>query len=168
MLRSALSTRRFHLDFHRSAALSRRLLLMGAVTAIAGGAFAPSSPAEANTPSRTALSGYDPVSYFSPGHPEQGSASFSYPFDNTNYFFTSEKHRKMFVANPQRYAPLFRGYCATGVASGEKPEGDPQLWTIYHGKLLVFGNQQAKSTFEADPAGVFQRANANWRTLRNN
>jgi YHS domain-containing protein len=167
MSRSQISTRKSQPD-HTSAALSRRLLLMGAVAAVGGGVFARSAPVEADTPSRTALSGYDPVSYFTAGHPEQGSAALSYPYDMTNYLFVSDKHRRMFAANPDRYAPRFRGYCATGVASGEKPEGDPNLWAIYRGKLLVFGNQQAKSTFEADPAGVFQKANANWRTLRNN
>jgi YHS domain-containing protein len=142
--------------------------LVGLLTTVAGGVFALSVSTKAETPGRTALSGYDPVSYFTPGRPEQGSAAFSYPFDQTNYLFVSDKHRKMFASNPGRYAPLFRGYCVTGVSKGIKFEGDPGQWTIWKGKLLVFGNAAAKAEFDADPAGVARKANMAWQTLKNN
>jgi YHS domain-containing protein len=150
-----------------SAAVSRRLLLIGGMAAVAGGALR-SAPLRAETPGRTAIQGYDPVSYFTPGRPEQGSAAFCYPYDATNYLFTSDKHRKLFAANPARYAPLYRGYCVTGVSKGVKFDGDPQQWTIRNGKLLVFGNAAAKAEFEADPAGVAKRASLASQTLKNN
>ncbi len=146
---------------------SRRHLLMGAAVA-AGALLARSAPVRAATPGRLALSGFDPVSYFTPGHPEPGSSQFPAAYDETSYQFVSDKHRKMFAANPRRYAPLFRDYCTTGVFKGVKVEGDHDQWTIWNGKLLVFGNAAAKGQFEANPVEVFNGANANWRLLKNN
>lgn len=148
--------------------LSRRLLLTGVMTAVAGAVLAPSAPLRAETPGRTALAGYDPVSYFTPGHPEQGSAALAAPFDQTNYQLASPAHRKTFAAHPARYAPLYRGYCVTGVSKGIKFDGDPQQWVIWKGKLLVFGNAAAKAEFEANPVEIANRAAANWQTLKNN
>src|SRR5215472_6634273 len=105
MSRSPVSTGK-SLGSHNSYALSRRLLLMGAMTAIPAAAFTLSSPVKAEAPGRTALAGYDPVSYFTTGHPEQGLPQFSAAFDGANYHFASEAHRKMFAAHPGRYAPL--------------------------------------------------------------
>ena len=122
--------------------VSRQLLL----TAMAvGWVFAPSPRVRAETPARTALWGYDPVSYFTAGHPERGSAQFSFRFDDTTYWFASEEHRKMFVADPERFAPQFRGFCTLSVARGLKIEVDPEAWAIWNGKLYVFGSKRRRA-----------------------
>jgi YHS domain-containing protein len=139
--------------------LSRRALLMSAMFAGVGGAFAES-------PRRRALWGYDPVSYFTAGHPEPGSAQFSFPFDDTDYWFASEEHRKMFAADPERYAPQFKAYCALSVARGLKVEADPEAWTIWNGKLYVFGTKDALSEFKANPGAIVDKANAAWESLK--
>ena len=131
--------------------VSRRLLLTTAVAAGAGGVFARSAPVKAGSPSRTGLWGYDPVSYFTAGHPEPGSAEFSFPFDDTTYWFASEEHRKMFAADPEHYAPQFKGYCALSVARGLKIEADPEAWTIWNGRLFVYGSSLCGNT--PDPIG---------------
>jgi YHS domain-containing protein len=107
--------------------LSRRALLTIAMAAGAGRAFPPWVPAHAESPSRTPLWGYDPVSYFTAGHPEQGSAEFSFHFDDTTYWFASKEHRKMFAADPERYARQFKGYCAASVARGRSRRSQPAL-----------------------------------------
>ena len=146
--------------------LSRRALLMIAMAATAGRAFAPWVRAQAESPSRTALWGNDPVSYFTAGHPEQGSAEFSFQFDDTTYWFASEEHRKMFAADPERYAPQFKGYCALSVARGLKIEADPEAWTIWNGKLFVFGSKDAVPEFKANPGEIADKANATWASLK--
>jgi YHS domain-containing protein len=148
--------------------VSRRLLLTIAVAAVGGGVFARSARVQAGSPGRTALSGYDPVSYFTPGHPEQGSAEFSFPFDDTTYWFASEDHRKMFAADPERYAPQFKGYCALSVARGLKIEADPEAWTIWNGKLFVFGSKDGVPKFRANPGEIADKANAAWASLKTN
>jgi YHS domain-containing protein len=133
---------------------------------VVGWALAPSTPVQAETPGRTALWGYDPVSYFTVGHPEQGSAEFSFQFDDTSYWFASEEHRKMFAADPEHYAPQFKGYCALSVARGLKIEADPEAWTIWNGKLFVFGSKDAVPKFKANPGENADKANAAWASLK--
>lgn len=135
--------------------------------AVAGCVFAPLARAEAESPGRTALWGYDPVSYFTSGHPELGSAEFSFPFDDTTYWFASAERRKMFAADPERYAPQFKGYCALSVARGLKVEADPEAWTFWNGKLFVFGDKGAMSEFNANPGGIANQATAAWASLKN-
>ena len=144
--------------------VSRRFLLMIAMAAAVGGL----SRAQAESPGRRALSGYDPVSYFTAGHPERGSAEFSFPFDDTTYWFASEAHRKMFAADPERYAPQFNGYCALSVSRGLKVEADPEAWTISNGKLFVFGSKNAVSEFKANASEIADKANSAWVALKAN
>jgi YHS domain-containing protein len=139
--------------------VSRRLLLMGVTV---GWAFALAPRVQAETPGRTALWGYDPVSYFTAGHPEQGSAQFSFQFDDTTYWFASEEHRKMFAAGPEHYAPQFKGYCASSVARGLKAEVDPEAWTIWNGQLFVFGSKDDVPEFLANPGEIADKAKAAW------
>ena len=56
----------------------------------------------------TGLDGYDPVSYFTDGRPEQGSQQFTFAFDDTTYWFKSEDHRGKFAADPEKYVELGR------------------------------------------------------------
>jgi YHS domain-containing protein len=138
------------------------------MAAVAGRALTPWVRAQAESPTRTALWGYDPVSYFTAGHPEPGSAEFSFPFDDTTYWFASNEHRKMFAADPERYAPQYKGYCALSVARGLKIEADPEAWAIWNGKLYVFGSKDALSAFKASPGEVADKANAAWVSLKTN
>jgi hypothetical protein len=68
--------------------LARRCLLRAAIATILRGTWA-SLPASAGdaTPAatRVAIDGYDPVAYFTDGHPVKGSPTFSFPFDDTVY-----------------------------------------------------------------------------------
>ena len=141
--------------------LARRVLLISMAVA-AGWTLAPSTRVQAESPGRTALWGYDPVSYFTIGHPEQGLAEFSFQFDDTTYWFASEEHRKMFAADPEHYAPQFKGYCALSVARGLKIEADPEAWTIWNGQLFVFGSKDDVPEFLANPGEMAGKAKAAW------
>jgi YHS domain-containing protein len=131
-----------------------------------GSALAALTLVQAQSPSRTALWGYDPVSYFTVGHPEQGSAEFSFQFDDTTYWFASEEHRKMFAADPERYAPQFKSYCTLSVVRGLKVEADPEAWAIWNGKLYVFGSKDGVPEFLANPGEIADKANAAWASLK--
>ncbi|SEC20404.1 YHS domain-containing protein [Rhizobiales bacterium GAS188] len=144
---------------------SRRLLIMAAMSSYV---FAPSRRAEAGSPGRVALSGYDPVSYFAAGHPEKGSAEFTYPFDGASYLFASEEHRRMFAADPERYAPQFNGHCAISVSRGIKIEADPEAWVIWNGKLFVFAAKEGVPEFNTNPGAIAGEAKAAWVKLKAN
>jgi hypothetical protein len=115
---------------------------------------------------RVALHGYDPVSYFTDGRPEQGSARFTFAFDDSVYWFRDAEHRALFAADPERYAPQYDGYCAVSMSAGKKAEPDPEAWAIAEGKLYVFGVKRAAAVFAQNQASVVSQANANWQALR--
>jgi YHS domain-containing protein len=138
------------------------------MAAAAGALGAGSARAQAESAGRTGLWGHDPVSYFTAGHPESGLAEFSFPFDGTTYWFASDEHRKMFAADPERYAPQFKGYCALSVVRGLKVEVDPEAWAIWKGKLYVFGTKDSVPEFLTNPGRTVDEANAAWAKLKAN
>jgi YHS domain-containing protein len=139
--------------------LSRRLILIGLPTLVALAASAEEK--------RLALKGYDPVSYFTEGRPEKGSAEYQAAFDDATYWFKNAEHRAMFVADPDHYAPQFRGYCTVTLSHGSKLEADPEAWAIADGKLYVFGAKEAVPMFKTQTASIVEKASDNWVKLRN-
>jgi hypothetical protein len=146
--------------------LSRRTFLSSTAVAIALGSIA----AHADTPPagrRIALSGYDPVAYFTDGRPEKGSDAFWFAFDDAVYLFRNAEHRGMFAADPERYAPQYSGFCAAGVSKGYKTEPDPEAWVIANGKLYVLMLKERVPDFKKDTAAFVDKADANWPDVRN-
>jgi YHS domain-containing protein len=115
---------------------------------------------------RVALKGYDPVSYFTDAKPEQGSAEFSFAFDDTTYWFKNAEHRAKFAADPEHYAPQFDGFCAVQLSRGLKVEADPEVWTITDGKLYVFSGKRGLPIFNEHPVDIAQKAAENLKQLR--
>ncbi len=118
---------------------------------------------------RVAIKGYDPVSYFDVHHPEKGSAAFVATFDDAAYWFVSAAHRALFVADPDKYAPQYSGFCTMSVSVGERIEPNPESWTIANGKLYLFGepppgDPPAVPYFRQHTAEVVDAANLAWAT----
>jgi YHS domain-containing protein len=147
-------------DFSRRRALG----VLAAGTALA--ALAPRGLRAAEAETRVGLQGYDPVAYFTDHKPEKGVPQFTAAFDDTTYWFKNAEHRTLFVANPDRYAPQFEGFCAVTVSRGGKYEADPTAWQIADGKLYVFGAKDAQHYFSGHETTVIAKANANWPHLR--
>ena len=92
---------------------------------------------KSDMPAPLALRGYDTVNYFTEGKPKVGNSTHAALHRGAIYWFASEEHKKMFVANPDRYVPQYGGFCAFGVTQVTKFDGDPLLWNIHNGKLYV-------------------------------
>jgi YHS domain-containing protein len=151
----------------RNISISRRSVI-GAIAALAALAAVYRHPvlaAETARGNRVALKGYDPVSYFTGGKPEKGSSEFTASFDDTTYWFRNAEHRATFVANPDRYAPQFDGYCAITVSRGGKYEPDPEAWVIADGKLYVFAEKRGVPMFQQHRTDIVAQANAKWPSL---
>jgi YHS domain-containing protein len=146
--------------------LSRRSVLIALPVLGVIAAHGAPLAAEAAPEKRVALSGYDPVAYFTEGHPEKGLAEYSAAFDDATYWFKSAEHRAMFVADPDHYAPQFKGYCTIMLSRGVKQEADPEAWAIADGKLYVFSVKQGVPLFEQQTASITEKAAANWPELR--
>jgi YHS domain-containing protein len=147
---------------------SRRSFLVGPAILVLAAAGRVPLAAEATPASgkRLALSGYDPVSYFTDGHPEKGSAEYQASYDDATYWFKNAEHRATFVGDPDHYAPQFRGYCAILLSRGEKHKADPEAWVIADGKLYVFSSKKGVPYFEQQTATVVEKATDNWAKLR--
>jgi hypothetical protein len=118
-----------------------------------------------------ALSGYDPVSYFSEGGgaPKPGDPRWIAERDGRRYRFASAADRDAFLADPSRFEPAFGGWCAYAVAHGYKFEVDPESYRVENGRLLLFYRGvlgDARREFEKEgPENGLQQADANWPTI---
>jgi YHS domain-containing protein len=112
-----------------------------------------------------AISGYDPVAYFSAGKPVQGSAKFKTTYQGAEFQFSSAANRDTFAANPARYAPQFGGYCAWAVSQGYTAGIDPNAWAIVGGKLYLNYNKDIQTRWQQNTAGNIAAANRNWPTV---
>ncbi|HXF52668.1 MAG TPA: YHS domain-containing (seleno)protein [Hyphomicrobiaceae bacterium] len=111
-----------------------------------------------------AIKGYDPVAYFTLGKPVRGLAEIAYEWDGQRYLFARSGHRELFKADPVRYAPQFKNFCAMALAKGVLVEADPEAWLISDGKLYIFGGPAGPHLFQQDLAANIAKANEN-RTL---
>ena len=150
-----------------------KLVMAAAVSAALMGAMAPANAADelnvvpglsaAGAP--LALHGYDPVAYFTEGHPVRGFDKLVHIHDGVAYRFSTEAHRAAFKKNPEKYLPQYGGFCAYGVSVGKKFDGDPRLWKIEDGKLYLNLNEEIYTTFLKDVDGNIEKAEDNWTRI---
>jgi hypothetical protein len=112
-----------------------------------------------------ALKGYDPVAYFVEGRAIEGSKQFTHHYADATWRFTSAANRDLFIADPEKYAPQYGGYCAWGISQAKFFDGDPQVWKVVDGKLYVNYNKEIEKTWEQDVPGFIEKADTNWPTL---
>jgi YHS domain-containing protein len=147
--------------------VGRRGLLFGlaAIAMVAG-----TAPALALDPvfSRggKAIRGYDPVAYFTEGQPVPGKAEHTADWMGAEWHFASAANRDLFVAQPERYAPQYGGYCAWAVAEGYTASIDPHAWRVVDGKLYLNYSKSVQERWEQDVPGNIARADRNWPGLR--
>jgi YHS domain-containing protein len=113
-----------------------------------------------------AISGYDPVAYFTLGTPTPGSSELSAEWMGATWLFATAANRDAFRADPQRYAPQYGGYCAWAVANGKTASIDPEAWKIVDGKLYLNYSRDIQKKWESDVPGNIRRADGNWPGLR--
>lgn len=112
--------------------------------------------------SKVAVGGYDPVAYFTDNMPVKGDSRFVAPFKGAQWHFASAANRDRFIADPERYAPQYGGYCAWAVSEGGTASADPMLWKIVDGKLYLNYDASVQKKWESDIAGHIVKADRNW------
>ena len=124
--------------------------------------------AQTNPPAtdRIALKGYDPVAYFTLSTPTAGVAEYNHVYDGVRYYFANSRHRDMFKASPDKYAPQFGGLCAMNLSNGVKRESDPHNWVISNGNLYVFAGERGMQNFTKAPAEFAAKAAAQLNALK--
>lgn len=113
-----------------------------------------------------AISGFDPVAYFTEAAAVRGVEQFEAVQDSAVWRFRSEGNRAAFVRHPEVYGPQFGGYDPVDVARGKVVQGLPQLWTIHAQRLYLFANESSRTAFAANPAGFAKSAQRRWPKLR--
>ncbi len=113
-----------------------------------------------------AISGFDPVAYFTEAAAVRGVEQFEAVQDSAVWRFRNEGNRAAFVGHPEVYGPQFGGYDPVDVARGKVVQGNPQLWTIHSQRLYLFANESSRVAFAANPAGFAKSAQRRWPKLR--
>jgi hypothetical protein len=115
-----------------------------------------------NLDNTVALHGYDPVSYFERDHPRRGNRRILERLGGATYYFASRADRYTFLGDAPAYQPQFGGYCATSLAQGRLEDINPEIFTIFDGKLYLFKDDGAQARFLNDPRGIIAAASHNY------
>jgi hypothetical protein len=109
-----------------------------------------------------ALSGFDPVAYFTDSKPMMGRGEIEYASAAAIWRFRNEGNRTAFLEHPEVYTPVFGGYDPVAVARGVATPGHPQIWAIVGERLYLFYSPDARNSFAADPDTVLLLAERKW------
>jgi hypothetical protein len=130
-------------------------------------------PAQAATTERVivnrytglAIEGFDPVAYFVDARPLVGAPDFEASEAGAVWRFRNEGNRASFVAHPDIYGPQFGGYDPIDLARGVTVAGNPRFWLISGQRLYLFGREETRDAFAADPQHMLREANSHWPAL---
>jgi YHS domain-containing protein len=109
-----------------------------------------------------ALSGFDPVAYFTDSKPMLGRGELEYAFAGATWRFRNEGNLAAFAEHPEVYMPIFGGYDPVAVARGVATPGHPQIWAILGERLYLFYSPEARQDFAAAPDSVVVAAERKW------
>jgi hypothetical protein len=119
-----------------------------------------------------ALSGFDPVAYFTDRKPKIGRPNLELRRDDTVWRFQNEGNRAAFAAHPEVYTPRFGGFdsVAVAVARGASVPGHPLFWSMTGERLYLFCSAETRAAFLAEPGNIIEAAERKWpevtRTIR--
>jgi hypothetical protein len=113
-----------------------------------------------------AISGFDPVAYFTETSPMRGDERFEAVQNGAVWRFRNEGNRAAFVSHPEVYAPQFGGHDPVDVARGKAVQGLPQLWMIHGQRLYLFASETSRTAFAAEPDGFANSAQRRWPKLK--
>ena len=113
-----------------------------------------------------AISGVDPVGYFTDARPLAGRPEFEAAAAGAIWRFRNEGNRAVLLGHPEVYGPQFGGYDPIDIARGVAVAGDPRFWLISAQRLFLFGRAESRDAFAADPARLAAEAKRRWPSLR--
>lgn len=142
-----------------------RSILLGfvfAASTFAAHALSPANTISDGADSALMLKGHDPVAYHTEGKHVLGKADIKAEHGGVTYRFASEANKQEFLKSPDKYEPMFGGFCSNGIVYGIPWGGDPDTWKIIDGRLYIFGGESSKKYFLMDEAENLKLANKYW------
>ena len=118
-----------------------------------------------NRYSGLAIEGFDPVAYFTESRPAQGLPDFEASEAGAVWRFRNAGNRASFVAHPEIYGPQFGGYDPVDLGRGVTYAGNPRFWVVSDQRLYLFGREENRDAFAAEPARFLKDAVARWPAL---
>jgi YHS domain-containing protein len=112
-----------------------------------------------------ALTGYDPVAYFTIGEPTKGDKKINAEWNGAQWLFSSEEHKALFLAQPEKYAPAYDGHCAFAAGIGRKVSAQPTLWKIIDQRLFLNFSKAANTRWLDNPEDYIKDGDENWKEL---
>ena len=109
-----------------------------------------------------AISGYDPVAFFTDGKPMTGSPDCELRYGGAVWRFANVGNRAAFAARPDVYMPRYGGYDPLGVARGVAVAGNPNVWLIAGERLFLFYDGARRDKFAAAADRAIASADRKW------
>ena len=111
---------------------------------------------------RLALRGNDVVAYFTVGRPVKGDPAIRSQYDGDVYRFASDANKRLFDAEPHKYAPAWSGFCASGTHYALKAAIGADVFMVYKGRLYLFGSERSKANWLMDADDNIRLGNQYW------
>jgi hypothetical protein len=118
-----------------------------------------------NRYSGLAIAGFDPVAYFTESLAILGLPDFEAAESGAVWRFRNEGNRASFVSHPEVYGPRFGGYDPVDIGRGVTYAGNPRIWLIVDNRLYLFGREESRDAFAANPTRFLKDADARWPVL---
>ena len=138
--------------------MKKVLLILGML----GAGLAADAAEPVYTKGGAAISGYDPVAYFTLGQPTKGRPEIEFEWNGARWLFSNPEHRDAFKAEPTKYAPQFGGYCAYGLTRGYAAPTAPDAWKIVDGKLYLNYDKEVQKLWEKGLPAIIATGEKNW------
>jgi hypothetical protein len=133
------------------------VLVVAAASAVAG-----ELPRIHTSADQVAIKGYDAVAYFTEGRATQGDPAFQTEWEGARWMFANAHHRDLFISDPDRYAPVFPGYCTMSMSMDVVYAANPELWTIVDGRLYMTGGPAGLEKLREAPREPIAKATENY------
>ena len=149
--------------------MKQLLLTLAAAFTLAGAAFADHEPGHKvlvlKNKDGAAILGYDAVAYFTDNKAVKGNPKFQSEYEGAKYYFASADHKRIYDANPAKYAPAYGGYCGYAASIDRLSPISPEWFQIIDGRLVLQHNKKATDLFNQDKAGNIVKADKTWPSL---
>jgi YHS domain-containing protein len=121
----------------------------------------------ADVVSGLAISGVDPVSYFTHQEPLYGNAENEYSYAGVTWRFRNVGDRAAFAAHPDVYMPRYGGYDPVALGRGVAVAGNPLLWAMIGQRVYLFYDEKSRARFLENPADTIATADDKWPAVMN-
>jgi YHS domain-containing protein len=121
-----------------------------------------------NADTGLAISGFDPVAYFTEGKALFGLPDIELNVDGSVWRFSNEGNRDAFERHPEVYAPRFAGYDPVAIDRGRSVPGHPLFWVVVGQRLYFFYSEKTRGTFLNDPGRIIDAAERKWPNVAHN